>query len=178
MKVIFLDIDGVLNTSNSYTVSSNLQLPIDNFRLNYLRYIVEKTDAKIVLSSSFRHFFQKENNVMVPKTLKGKKLYDLFYRFGITIYDVTQITKDKREYQIKEWLEQHNDVESFVILDDDPSLFYELKDRLIQTSIIRKNNLLMTMDDSTGLCEYHIPQIVDMLNDEYTMSIKCTKFSK
>ena len=76
MKVIFLDIDGVLNTSNSYTVSSNLQLPIDNFRLNYLRYIVEKTDAKIVLSSSFRHFFQKENNVMVPKTLKGKKLYD------------------------------------------------------------------------------------------------------
>ncbi|MBP3534398.1 MAG: hypothetical protein J6J53_00140 [Muribaculaceae bacterium] len=54
MKLIFLDIDGVLN---SYKFLQNLpedSFGIDNTRLPILKRITDSTDAKIVLSSSWR----------------------------------------------------------------------------------------------------------------------------
>lgn len=54
-KVIFLDIDGVLNTS--YTKYRDEVL--DDFRLDYLAKIVNKTHAKIVLTSTWRYNISK-----------------------------------------------------------------------------------------------------------------------
>ena len=54
-KVIFLDIDGVLNTS--YTKYRDEVL--DDFRLDYLAKIVNKTRAKIVLTSTWRYNLSK-----------------------------------------------------------------------------------------------------------------------
>ena len=80
MKVIFLDIEGVLNTKETYErirrqkgYSVMLDTEIDEFRLEYLKKIIDETDAKIILSSSFRYFFTKENDKIVPTALKKKK---------------------------------------------------------------------------------------------------------
>lgn len=67
MKVIFLDIDGVLNTARTFRRQHKIWketgergLEIDEFRVFYLQKIVEQTGAIIVLSSSWRNFLLKK----------------------------------------------------------------------------------------------------------------------
>lgn len=171
MKVIFLDIEGVLNTKETYEricrtrgYTTMIDIEIDKFRLDYLKEIIDKTNAKIVLSSSLRYFFDRKDDKLHPTTLKGIKLYENFKRHGIEIYDITPTNMNSREEQIKEWLSNKDNIESFVIIDDDPTAFYELYDNLIQTSKVRKNYLLSFMKESTGLCERDIEEAVDKLN--------------
>ena len=64
MKVIFLDIDGVLNTAET-ELQSNTIVHIDEFRVKYLKMIVERTGAKIVLTSSNKNHFKKVNDKVV-----------------------------------------------------------------------------------------------------------------
>jgi hypothetical protein len=137
MKVIFLDIDGVLNTKetydNMYRTKGFLsvgEIPIDKFRLEYLKTIIDETDAKIVLSSSFRNFFIKQEDELVPTSLKGRHLYNWFLRYGIDIYDITPTNGNKREDEIKQWLFTHDDIEDFIVIDDDPTIFDDLSSKL------------------------------------------------
>ena len=171
MKVIFLDVEGVLNTRETYERayrmhghSTMIDLEMDMYRLGYLKQIIDETNAKIVLSSSFRYFFNKENDKVFPTSLKGRNLYDKFKRCDLDIYDTTPITMDSREEQIKEWLSNREDIESFVIIDDDSTNFYELYDNLIQTSTMKRNYLSSFMKESTGLCERHIAEAIDKIN--------------
>ena len=63
MKAIFLDIDGVLN-SNEHTAfiksfityGDNMIEPFDDECLHNLKYIVDETDAKIIITSIWRLF--------------------------------------------------------------------------------------------------------------------------
>ena len=84
MKVVFLDVDGVLNTAktfervyNSFKNSGKRELEIDSFRLEYLKKITDETDAKIVLSSTWRRFFQKIDGKIIPRSEKGKLFYEI-----------------------------------------------------------------------------------------------------
>ena len=102
MEIIFLDVDGVLNSVQdrfSWTIESDKHLIL-------LSCIVRRTNAKIVVSSSWR-------NCGLLDTLK-KRLND----FLMSIYDKTKDIGE-RGLEIKEWLDSHNGVESFVILDDE-----------------------------------------------------------
>ena len=64
MKVIFLDIDGVLNTYQTfidiyleYKKTKIRRLEIDGDKVSLLSEIINLTGSKIVLSSSWRHSF-------------------------------------------------------------------------------------------------------------------------
>ena len=180
MKVIFLDVEGVLNTRETYErvyrtrgYTTMIDLELDMFRLGYLKQIIDETGAKIVLSSSFRNFFVKENDKVFPTTLKGKRLYDNLARYEIEIYDTTPINLSSREEQIKEWISNRDDIESFVIIDDEPNSFDEFYPNLIQTSTMKRNYLLSFMKESIGLCERHIPEAIDRLNKKEKVLRKC-----
>lgn len=179
MKVIFLDIDGVLNTNdtydrvdNEYQVMKGLKIYIDEFRVEYLRRIVKRTGAKIVLSSSLRWRFKKIGDKCVPLTHNfAPNFIDILGKYDLSLYDVTPniINIDgqlvKRQDEIKLWLFQNSNVESFVILDDETT---ELMD-FVGSSLIILNNLpigemVCGMKDSIGLCEEHIEKAVDILN--------------
>ena len=83
--------------------------------------------------------------------------------YNIEIYDILSYESDiKRECLIVDWLSK-NEVESFIIIDDEPNLFNELLDRLIKTSKVKNNVMLNNMDDCFGLCEHHIEIAKDML---------------
>ena len=173
MKIIFLDVDGVLNTSetyinmlNRYNKTKQVDIDIDEFRLEYLKTILDNTDAKVVLSSSWRGGFIKQNNKVVPRSCKGKKLYNLLTKYNIELYDLTpNIYSDiNREAQINYWLSSNNDIDNFIIIDDEPNLYNCLINKLIKTSKVKDNEMLMYMDDCIGLCEEHINQAIDMLN--------------
>lgn len=61
MKVIFLDIDGVLNT-----FASPEDTRMDEFRLTYLKRIIDATGAKVVLTSSLRKSWNTNDFSLVP----------------------------------------------------------------------------------------------------------------
>ena len=121
MKIIFLDVDGVLNSVQdrfSWTIESDKHLIL-------LACIVRRTDAKIVVSSSWR-------NCSLLDTLK-KRLND----FSMSVFGITGYNKNGiRGLEIKEWLDNHNDIESFVILDDE---VFDIKEHFpnnfVQTSM-------------------------------------------
>ena len=114
MKVIFLDIDGVMNAWETQpTKEKGGMLSIHAPQLKQLQRIIEETGAKIVLSSTWRLY----------PDLK-KKVLDS----GIHFIDCTpcmrrpvgtSIEYCERGKEIQDWLDRHPDVEDFVIIDDD-----------------------------------------------------------
>lgn len=118
MKVIFLDIDGVLNT--------NSDREILNDKLKLLSELVSKTGADVVLSSSWRYGWNK------PELNKP----------GTRIYRLKQLLKDNdiviketigldltKSMQIKNYLNT-NMISNYIVLDDDPID----TDNLVQTN--------------------------------------------
>lgn len=107
MKVIFLDVDGVLNSIATFR-SFGPDFINDN-SISSLAQIVKKTGAKIILASSWR------------KELKDKKkIEQALKRHDLEIFDCTPIIdNNNRGAEIQSWL-NNNKVEKFAILDDDP----------------------------------------------------------
>lgn len=122
MKVIFLDIDGVMNTSDSWSLPLNQQILDEKVML--LKQIVDKTDAKIAISSSWRSF-NRHMDVVNEKFSK----YDLY------VYSITPRLggNNQRGDEIRRWLENNPKFDSFVILDDDSDMREYTKTHLIKT---------------------------------------------
>lgn len=144
MNIIFLDIDGVLNTNESfkkeYYKSKELNrdriYPIDEERLLYLLEIVKLTNAKIVLTSSNRLNFIKVDNKLIPLNGIGKDIINSFNRYNLSIYDITPYDNNRiRGNEIKMWLENNNNVDNYIIIDDEEVGLELYKDKLIKTNI-------------------------------------------
>lgn len=118
MKVIFLDIDGVLNDFTMGVYGDDT--PTDS-HLRQLKYIVDETGAEIILSSTWRLFSRSRKIV-------EKRLAD----YGMKLSGFTQELRSRPE-EIQDWLKRH-DVESYVILDDE-EMPKELKARAVQTTL-------------------------------------------
>lgn len=137
MKIIFLDIDGVLNCQNTFIerhkkkmITGYYDLEIDINMVKYLSQIVEKTNALVVLSSSWRIFFCNENGLLKAFD-KGLQLVNLLNKYNIAIYDITPYdTNRNRGLEIVNWLNCH-DVSNFIIIDDEKCDLMNLKDNLI-----------------------------------------------
>lgn len=132
-KIILLDVDGVLN-SDEYADYMLSEENVDIFKEDMLdpraivnlRKIVESTNAVIVLSSSWR--WEKESRDAVHRQLKEK---------GIDFVDTTTLQTDitlSRGKEIVKYLEEHPNIENFVILDDDEISIPELASHHIQTT--------------------------------------------
>ena len=104
MKVLFLDVDGVLNTHRGGYLSLNKK------RIKLLQMVVDKTDCKIVLSSTWR----KSDYAM--RKLKRH----LGYR-KMEIYSMTIVLNILRGYEIDEWLSK-NRVEKYAIVDENDEM--------------------------------------------------------
>lgn len=91
-KVIFLDIDGVLNTSFTKYRDEIL----DDFRLDYLAKIVNKTRAKIVLTSTWRYNISKNFFSFKAYNNSAKKLIELLKRRGLKISGLLPDTPNNR----------------------------------------------------------------------------------
>lgn len=163
MKVIFLDIDGVLNTdySTSTCIGEHGEhyLGVDNDKLVQLKNIVDATGAKIVLSSDWRIDYQIGTANQIEKC--SKYLYDKMYKYGLEIYDKTvDIQWALRDEEIKTYLDQH-EVEEFVILDDRP--FFIARDKRLTKHFILTN----AKEKDGGLIPKLADFAVDILNGNH-----------
>jgi hypothetical protein len=144
MKIIFLDIDGVLNSHKTFDNPKRSQQDyvwketddIDPDNISQLNRILKETNSFIVISSSWKN----GRSVELLKTIAQKVKID-----STKIIDKTPTLTSDRGDEIKLWLKKNKQVKKFVILDDDNDMG-SLKKHLIQT------------DPSVGLTE----QIADI----------------
>lgn len=163
MKVVFLDVDGVLNSEKYMRLRFNengnerLDYPYSEFdpdAVNRFNTIVEKTGTEIVVSSTWR---------------LGRSFEDLqilFKRVGIrgNIIGVTPALHDRGKYgetvrgdEIKQWLEEAKEFFSekeisYVIVDDDNDMLKEQQNNFIKTSWM------------SGLEDHHVEEAIKILN--------------
>jgi len=118
MKIIFLDIDGVLNSveqsiANRLDQSDVRLYRIDPVRVGLLRWLVDQTDAKIVISSTWRY----------GHTLQWFEGYFEALGWLAPVIGLTPKLDKIRGLEVQAWLdaddEMVGDVEKYVILDDD-----------------------------------------------------------
>lgn len=156
MKVIFLDIDGVLNSMAYVNKMGPLfDLPenqMDPTLIARLNKLTDATGAKLVISSTWRLPFIKGHKLDMLKECMAS--------YGIT-GEVIDMTGDKvfainnrRGKEIQEWIDDHyKEVDRFVIVDDDSDMG-KLRRFLVKTNF----------DD--GLQDTHLDQMAKMLHAE------------
>jgi hypothetical protein len=120
-KLIFLDIDGVLNTPDDWvaakvlpdhinTTNATTEI-INRTKVGVLKYLVEETGAEIVLTSTWRFFGDKTNRMM--KLCGWEDFSDIM---------ISQTTRDgagHRDEEVMQWLRENDQTtDKFVILDD------------------------------------------------------------
>ena len=149
MKVIFLDIDGVLNTafsdngsmlykkhkpSEEYkNFSSYLAEHFNKTAIWSLNEIVKKTQAKIVISSVWR--CETRDDLSIGKSWFPDK--DTTIRDAI-IGVTPQSFKIEDKYsirgeEIQVWLDQHREVEKYAIIDDDSDMLLDQMSSFFKT---------------------------------------------
>ena len=130
MRVIFLDVDGVLNNNRTRTRTSDGWMFVDGYLVARLARLVHETNATVVLSSTWREDWNQEDESQ--NGVCFNELRDVLSEHDIEIFDRTGANRANRGQEIAEWLSNHEEVESFVILDDMYDMG-ELIDHLIQT---------------------------------------------
>ena len=150
MKVIFLDIDGVLNGNLFVPKEDKPGVLIDNTRLELIKQIIDVTDAEIVLSSSWREHWEKNENECNDI---GREINEIFSRIGLSVYDKTPKHHNDRKQEIIDWLYEHPDVSEFVVIDDTPFAEGVLQNHFVLTSHLRY-----------GIDENDAKQVISILN--------------
>lgn len=156
-KIIFLDIDGVLNVEVYLTIfwdickRINLSRPeaaslrMDAMRDDYgnlfcplasrrLAWIIELTGAKIVISSTWRMNGLSEMQAMWKhRGLAGEVIDITPIHMAKRTNDMPFLERLERGNEIKEWLSEHPEVKSYVIFDDDNDMLPEQLENFIRT---------------------------------------------
>ena len=167
-KIIFLDIDGVLNNARYCSVLHHLYggngyggfdkfklttktIKWDLYNVDLLKTLMDKTGAKIVISSTWRH------------THSLNHFKTMFQAYGLKVGRLLDVTVDTRYNgiydnsprpgfrgdEVNMWL-RDNDTDRYVILDDDGDFYPD-------------QNLVQT-DPEIGLCDYDIVKAIKILN--------------
>ena len=149
MKVIFLDFDGVLNSSASFLMESRYKKKLKRtnprkskeYRVNEtfsevcasnFQYILDKCpDVKVVISSTWRELF--------PMEWLKEKLEEYGIDSSRVIGKTPRASSGRlsqsapRGDDISEWLAEHPEVTDYVILDDNSDMTVHM-DKLVQTT--------------------------------------------
>ena len=121
MKILFLDFDGVVSTFEK-------GWRLDEEKLSLLKEIIDNTNAKIVVSSSWKVGYDDVDKFI--ETLGGRRKSEtiknngnVFQWFCDNIYDITDSNGSWRGDEIQRWIDTHKEeIESYVILDDDSDM--------------------------------------------------------
>ena len=169
-KVVFLDIDGVLNTKWWYT-QMDRNTPKDKYgyafdpnAVSNLKKIIDETGADIVISSSWKSFGISElEDMWQDRGLPGKLI-------GITpntVSDEMLLNADLdhmelfsiRGTEIKEWLTKHGKhISHYAIIDDMDNMLTEQRLHFVKT------------DPEIGITVEDAEKAIMILNQQQTES--------
>ena len=131
-KVIFLDVDGVLNDRFTEDRSPDGFIGLNHTMVDHLKAIVDQTGASVVLTSTWKEEWDVDPN---NRSKDGEYLHDTLLRHGIKIVDKTVDNTADRGHGIVRYLEAHPKIEKWVVLDDD--VFHDFKECGIMNHLVR-----------------------------------------
>lgn len=159
MKILFLDIDGVLNSFDGIYCRTALwkqdktpsrdefgQL-FDERCVRWLKWIIVMTECKIVISSTWRHSGLDEmKNMWKTRNLPGEVIDctpnmvsdEILHR-----YSATNNLAD-RGYEIQEWIDKYKP-EKYCIVDDDNDMLSH------QTFVQTKGRIGLDVDSANAI---------------------------
>lgn len=131
MKVIFLDIDGVLNHTKTVRGWGKMRF-VDTRKMLRVKEICDRTGAKVVISSSWRWGTQED---ALPE---DKRQWSCFIeecdKHHIPVIDITPFSVDNhRGSEIMKWLMLHDSVTDYVVIDDIPYDMHMVKEHFVLT---------------------------------------------
>lgn len=150
MNIVFLDIDGVLNTDKTCIFYDNETI-VEDDKLLLLKKLVEETQSKIVLVSTKKDYWEKKDKN--KQGLYGTYLDEKFSEYGLSIYDKTVDEGIHRGLGVLAWKSKNN-VRNLVILDDDEEGY----------EAITKAFYLIKISSKTGLTEIDIGKAKSVLS--------------
>lgn len=161
MKLIFLDFDGVLNSRKwmegfhqkvreynkpESTILVEPEDALDPTPVELINQLVEKSGAKVIISSSWRilHGLESLNKILKNAGAKFEAI------------DTTPRTYEERGIEIQQYLDylksKGDEVESFVIIDDDSDMAHFLNTKhFIKTAF------------EFGFMEWHLEEALKVL---------------
>lgn len=139
-------VDGVLNNPRTKRRTKDGWRFVDDCLVERLARIVRATQAKIVLSSSWREGW--DDNEIYFQDLRQKLL-----SYDIPLYDRTGKWRETRAQEIMEYLTEHPEITNYVILDDAPDF----------SSIGYKNVVLI--NDLLGITEKNVETAIKILEE-------------
>jgi hypothetical protein len=126
MKVLFLDIDGVLNSRRTavafdgypHSFSLDDMRRFDHVAIGLIRRLCDETGCSVALSSSWRYDYTAQ---------------EVAAALSLPVIDATPLSNGTRQMEIKAWLLAHPDVTSYAIVDDVGPMLKSQKSRFVQT---------------------------------------------
>jgi hypothetical protein len=154
MNIVFIDFDGVLNNRTSMFINS-----IDKSKglfstdcVHLFKILLDKTDSKFVVSSSWRarraDLFDGRNARIHEafETCGFDDWRDYVAHDGVTPHlDIVRRGKD-----IAAWLREHDDIDQYVIIDDDSDMVTYQYRKFVQTNDV--NGLTYTDIQAAARC--------------------------
>lgn len=153
MSVIFLDVDGVLNSDYSTSKCRNV-IGIDDDKVERLKRIVDATGAVIVLVSSWKETWSandKDGQDEYANYLDNK-----LRRQKLKVLDKTFDRGVNRGHGILQWY-SHKNVDRYIVIDDEVFPDYDVYGV--------KNHLVLT-DPEVGLTDEDVDKAIEMLKGE------------
>ena len=149
MRVIFLDIDGVLNCEST-TNPRKLPYVVEPRLLELLKRLLTLADAKVVLSSTWRYD---------PAGVFSAK------HWGIPFIDVIpDMPARPRRDEIIAWLKTHPEVERYAVIDDEDDELDDLP--LFQPSA------------RTGLSDAIVDGVIAYLTGRTDKDMRCSRLKR
>lgn len=161
MNVIFLDIDGVLNSYGTTPETESKSrcgnyIGIDKDKVKRLAKIIKETDAILILTSSWKVGWEPKNRYNIEST-------DIFPNHHAKYLDNhlkkkgKLILKDKtrernlsyRGSGIKVYLTQHSDITNWIVLDDE--IFIDFKEQGILPHLLQTDPLYGLTDNDAEI---------------------------
>ena len=150
MKVIFLDIDGVLVNRRSFFIRRDDLPTADAGCVEALNNIIRATGARIVISSTWR------------LEASADELGRILHQWGVDadVMGVTPVVDNVKPDEIKAWIRAHPELlETFIIIDDLADM-RDLSDRLVVTN------------PDLGLTKADVARAVQLLTPDYVTGPK------
>lgn len=162
MKILVLDIDGVLNVCYpKHDEFGSLFHP--HFEDN-LRYIIEQTGAKIVISSTWRFAGLSEMQRMWKERNLAGEVIDVTPDCALNIEPDENGNYERKErgYEVKEWLDAHPEVTHYAICDDDEDFLENQMNNFVRTS--KNQDHPDCVDIGYGLTKICAEKVIEILN--------------
>lgn len=155
-KVIFLDVDGVLNCHSTKDTCCGYR-GIEDKKVSYLKEIIDATGAIIVLVSSWKEWWTANPKFKSSQDEMATYLDKKLANYGLIIRDKT-LNSYRRGKGILRYIEMQKEngieIKKFVVLDDEVFDYLETKltKHLIQTSFYQN-----------GLEKKHVRKAIEKL---------------